>query len=397
VSRPAATDERLFLHDYAGHPFTYELARSLAEAGRHTTYAYCAATVTPRGRLHATDTLQVVPLGEGWSFEKYRLARRVLSELRLGLASVRASRQARPTTIVTCNMPVLSLMVIWLGARLQRARLVVWFQDSQGRIASAVAGSGRATAVIGRVLRALEGWGLRRAARVIAISPAMVTESARLGVEPTKVRLLENWAPLSELPLRSRDNDWAVRHGLTDVTCLLYSGTLARKHSPQLLAALAREIGDDVCVIVVSEGEGADELQRVAAGEPLPNLRVLPYQPFDELADVLGSADVLLALLEPAAAEASVPSKVWSYCCAGRPVLAAMPATNRAAEVLVGARAGLVVPPGDAAAFVTAARELLADPALRNELGAHGRRYAEAAFGEAAVRERFLHALDGAA
>ncbi|MEQ1700438.1 MAG: glycosyltransferase [Ilumatobacteraceae bacterium] len=399
---PATTGRRLFLHDYAGHPFTYELARNLAADGagddfHSVTYAYCAATVTPRGRLLPTGGLQVVPLGEGWSFEKYRLARRALSELRLGLASVRAAWRAQPTEIVTCNMPVLSLVIIALGARLRRVRLTVWFQDAQGLIAGAVAGGGRRRVggAVGRLLRALEGWGLRRAARVIAISPAMVAEARSLGVPAMRVRLLENWAPIGELPVRPRDNDWARRHDLVERTCLLYSGTLARKHSPHLLAALAREIGDDVCVIVISEGEGADELRRTAASEPLPNLRVLPYQPFDELPDVLASGDLLLALLDPAADAASVPSKVWSYLCAERPVLAAIPVGNRAAEVLQHADAGVVVAPGDADAFVAAARARCADAARRDRLGANGRRHATALFGEAAVRERFLAAAFG--
>ena len=55
------------------------------------------------------------------------------------------------------------------------------------------------------------------------------------------------------------------------------------------------------------------------------SLRCLGFQPFEVLPDVLGSADVLVAILEPDAGVFSVPSKVLSYFCAGRPVLLAVP------------------------------------------------------------------------
>ena len=40
---------------------------------------------------------------------------------------------------------------------------------------------------------------------------------------------------------------------------------------------------------------------------------LLPFQPYDSLPDMLGAADVAIALLEPEAGIFSVPSKVLSY------------------------------------------------------------------------------------
>ena len=60
-------------------------------------------------------------------------------------------------------------------------------------------------------------------------------------------------------------------------------------------------------------------------------MRLLPFQPAEQLSEVLGSGDVLVALLEPGASKFSIPSKVLSYLAAGRPVLGIMPADNPAA------------------------------------------------------------------
>ena len=75
----------------------------------------------------------------------------------------------------------------------------------------------------------------------------------------------------------------------------------------------------------------------------LDNLVLLDYQPYESLPDVLASADVLVAVLEPDAGRFSVPSKVLNYLCAGRPVLGVMPVENEAAATLLTSGAGVVV------------------------------------------------------
>ena len=47
----------------------------------------------------------------------------------------------------------------------------------------------------------------------------------------------------------------------------------------------------------------------------------------EQLAATLGSADILLGLLEPEATAFSIPSKVLSYMSAGRPIVGLMPDT----------------------------------------------------------------------
>ena len=75
----------------------------------------------------------------------------------------------------------------------------------------------------------------------------------------------------------------------------------------------------DVRVIVISEGAGNRYLQKRKAETGLENLVLMPYQPYEQLPQVLAAADVLLALLEASAGEFSVPGKVLSHLCAQRP------------------------------------------------------------------------------
>ena len=124
-------------------------------------------------------------------------------------------------------------------------------------------------------------------------------------------------------------------------------------------------------------------------------LRLLPYQPYERLPEVLASADVLVAVLEPEAGAFSVPSKVLTYLCAGRPLLGALPADNLAARVIARSGGGIVVPPRDPRALVAAAEELLADSGWRAELGRAARSYAETAFDLGRIADRFELVLGG--
>ena len=142
-------------------------------------------------------------------------------------------------------------------------------------------------------------------------------------------------------------------------------------------------------VVVLSEGLGADWLAESVARDGLANLMLLPFQPYDALPSVLASADVVLTILEPKAGIFSVPSKVLTYHCAGRPLLAAVPHENLAARIIERNGSGIVVSPTDPNGFVQAAETLLADDELRRRMSAAARRYAEQTFDIARIGDAF--------
>jgi glycosyltransferase involved in cell wall biosynthesis len=214
-----------------------------------------------------------------------------------------------------------------------------------------------------------------------------------------RVHTIENWAPLAELPVRPKDNDWARTHGLVDRFVFLYAGTMGMKHNPELIARLAESVRNegDAVVVVLSQGPGADYLREQAARRGITNLRVQGYEPFEQMPDVMGASDVLTAVLEPDAGAFSVPSKVLAYLCAGRPLLTAMPSANLASRIVSREGAGVVVAPDDVEGFVAAGRRLLDDGAAREAMGANARAYAERTFDIEAITDRFEQVLQGAA
>jgi glycosyltransferase involved in cell wall biosynthesis len=137
---------------------------------------------------------------------------------------------------------------------------------------------------------------------------------------------------------------------------------------------------------VITDGIGRDYLDRMP---PLENLRILPFQPYEKLPEVLASADVLLATLEADAGQFAVPSKILTYLCAGRPVLLAGPRENLSASILKRSGGGLVVDPDDPAAWVETARRLISDANLRADFGSKARSFAELTFDSAKITDAF--------
>lgn len=208
-----------------------------------------------------------------------------------------------------------------------------------------------------------------------------------MGCGAVKVRVVPNWGAIDEMPVRPRRNPWATAHGLTDVPVVMYAGTLGLKHDPSVLARLAQSVPDGSRVVVVSQGQGREWLETNAAD--VESLALLDYQPYEQLPDMLASADVLIVVLEQDASRYSVPSKVLNYFCAGRPVLGLLPGDNAVAHMIESAGAGIVCSPADMAAASTALNDLLADPEARERMGNAARDYAEKTFDVAVVGDLF--------
>lgn len=389
---------RVLVHDFAGHPFQLDLSRSLARRGHSVLHAYCDSYTSGKGDLSSVhgERLTTVGISVGDEFARYSPVRRARQEVLYGRRFVKVAEAFKPDVVLACNVPLLAQRVAARWFRAQGVPWIFWLQDlySVALTAAAERKAGRVGRAIGRRFSRLEGSLLLDASQVVAITEDFDQTLDDWDIPRHRRHVVPNWAPLSDLPPRPRKSSWSEEQGLADRFTFLYSGTLGLKHRPELLYELAAQHVDDAEVVVISEGMGEERLRELLAEQPLPNLRLLPFQPFDRYPDIIGSADVLVALLEPAAGRFSVPSKVLSYLCAGRPILAAIPRENLAARTIEQAGAGAVVEPQDEEAFLLAAKRLRAEPHTRQSAGQRARAYAEATFDIEQITDRFMAVID---
>lgn len=396
---------RVILHDFGGYAFPVQLSRSLAERGHEVHHAFAAGLQTPHGPLVRRPSdprnLRFAPLSIGQPFAKYGLVKRFRHERRYGAAFASLVRRVKPDVVLSANTPLGANDLALTAARRAAVPFVPWIQDvlSVGigaALQERFRGAARPiTAYYQRLERRL--W--THASSLVLISDGFSDVAHRWRIPAGRVHVIENWAPVPDLPVSDRVNPWACEHGVAERPCLIYSGALGLKHSPRLLLDLARTMqraAPDARLIVISEGPGAGFLATEQRAIGLTNLQVLGYQPFERLHEVYGSADVLLAVLTPGASTFSVPSKVLSYLCAARPIVAAIPATNPAARVIAGHRAGIVVDPNDSRCFAAEAIGLLHSPGVRETMGMNGRAFAERTFDIDRITSQFEEVLGGA-
>lgn len=384
---------RLVIHDYSGHPGQIRLSRELARRGHDVQHQFCASFVTGQGatqrRAGDPDAFTVLPVHLGSQFQRYSPVVRVWQEVQYGLKATRAVLGHHPDLAVLSNVPLLSLLLMSTALRLRGVDYVFWQQDVYSEAIDAIARRrlGRIGAVVGWLATRCERRIARHAAAVVPISDAFVDKLASWGVRGPAVHVIPNWAAIDEMPLRPKGNPWAKAHDLSDVFVVMYAGTLGWKHDPAAIADLARSLPAGTQLLVVSQGKGREWLEGTAGD--VPRLTLLDYQPYEQLPDVLATADVLLVLLERDASRYSVPSKVLNYLCAGRPILALLPSENAVSTTIEAAGAGFVVAPGDHDAASAALGNLLADLPGRSRMGSAARRYAERTFDIVEVGDRF--------
>lgn len=381
-----------------------ELSRALARRGHEVQHVCCSSiTNTSGGHMHRhaddADTLTFKGIDLGAPVAKYAYLKRQQQESRYGKLLVQAIAKFRPDVVLSGNTPLDAQKHVLPFCKAEGIRFVFWLQDMLGVAAHRILRQKLPVVgdLIGRYYLHLEKQQLRQSDAVVLITDDFRPTLASWGIRENVLHTVENWAPLADTPVCPKDNPWAQQHDLADKRCFVYSGNLGHKHNPERLVQLAEAFVDepDVRVVVISQGIGADWLKAEREAKKLDNLILLDFQPFEVLPEVLGTADVLVALLEPDAGAFSVPSKVLTYLCAQRPILLSVPAENLAARIIQQHEAGRAVNPNRAADFLGAARALLNDDSLRQRLATNGRRYAETHFDIDRTTDRFEQVLNG--
>lgn len=392
---------RILVHDFSGHPFQVQLSRELARRGHDVLHVHCASYVTGKGAVEPTaadpPTFKSMGISLGRAWDRYAYAKRVVQEIQYAKRFTATASVFQPDRLVLSNVPLFALRSISRWAASERIHTSIWLQDlysmAMAQEASRILPLGGG--MVGRLFEWIERSILLCADHVIPISENFRAVLDLWGVDRSNVTVVPNWAPIDELPMVPRDNEWARQHDLTEDIVFLYSGTLGLKHDPRLLWELAHHFRDreDIRVAIISEGIGMNWLQDRQEETRLDNLLLLPYQPYDLLPGALGAADVLVGVLEPQAGEFSVPSKLLTYLCAGRAILASVPPTNDAHELVDGNDAGIAVAPDRTHEFLQAATRLAGSSELRESLGKNARRLAEREFDVSSKADAFENAL----
>ena len=394
---------RILVHDFAGHPFQVQLSGELARRGHSVLHVYFADIPGPKGALEPLEdqpNLRIEAIHAKRKFEAYSYLQRLRVHAEYAGKVIAAIRAFQPDVVLSGNTPTDAQYILSKECQRGNIRFIHWVQDFYALALESLL-SRKFGVAAGKVFafpfHVLERKIFRTSDAVVYISNDFAAYANREKYRPQRSVVIENWACLADLPARPKENDWARENDLCEKFVFLYSGTMGLKHSPHTLLRLAERFRsyEDVRIVLVSQGIGRDVLERAKQQRQLDNLVLLDFQPYSELPEVLASADVLLASVEPDAGSFCVPSKILSYLCSGRAVLISVPPQNLAARIIAEADAGFVCDPEDEKDFIDRAVELYEKQDLCARMARNARRYAESSFDIDQIGNMFEALLSG--
>jgi glycosyltransferase involved in cell wall biosynthesis len=387
---------KIVINDYFGHAAAVQLSRALAARGHAVLHLYSGAAQMPKADLtrRADDPagFDIRAIGRREGEQRGKDAR--LAIRRYGRELAATALAFAPDVVLAGNNPLFAQQKLQSACRGADIRFVYWLKtlfsfEAEAELAGRSALSQFAAE---SYVKWLEGRLLQLSDAIVPIAEYELTllEDA-WGISSRQAMVVRDWAPLDIVSPLPKANGWSRQQGVAEQKIVLYSGTLDRQDEPELVLKMATHLRDreDVLVLVVSGGAGADRVRMEADARALGNLRVLPFQPYEAYPEVLASADVLFAAATDNAGVFSVPTKITSYLCAARPIVLCAGRSNLAADVIHQSRGGLVVDPGDDPAMRSAIIRLIDDQREREAMGARGRAYAERAFAIGPIADRF--------
>ena len=298
--------------------------------------------------------------------------------------------QWRPNVVMVVAPALVCAPTTLLVARLTGAKAWLHIQDFEVDVAFQM--SLLKSPLLQRMVLAAERGLLRSFDYVSSISGRMLDRLRQKGVKEHRVRFFPNWVDISHIyPLTAPSNYREALGIKLDTKVVLFSGTMGGKQGLMVIPEAAKKLAHRQDLMFVVCGDGVIKPQLETASIGLGNIKFLPLQPFEQLGQLLGLADIHLLPQSPEAADLVLPSKLSGMLASGRAIIATCLANTEIANVV--AQCGLVVAPEDSDALAKAIEQLLDDNEASLHFGKQARLYAEENLARDSVLGRLLEQL----
>jgi len=359
-----------------------ELAIDLRARGHDVTvvttvphYGLDAVPDTYRGKLLVDERwhgVRIIRTGV-WLPRRQNIFSRILSYLAYTVLSIPAAFKAGKPDVVICVWPPVSTgLAALLISRVRRAPLVVNVQDVYPDALFR-------NRFVPRLVRAMERFVLRRAARVTVLSEGMKAEVLARGASKDRVEVVPMWTDVEGIRPAPTHNSFRDAHDLNGKFIVLYTGNIGTYGGLGVALEAASLLKDESAIrlVIVGRGRAKATLQQRAEQLGLTNTLFLDTRPRGELSEMLAAADVSLVTLDPRIATTSVPSKAFMIMASGRPILAAMSPENEIAKIIARVGCGWCVPADSPEELAKAIRSACKLTGELPQMGTLGRKHVE--------------------
>ncbi len=231
-----------------------------------------------------------------------------------------------------------------------------------------------------RLNRRIQTQSLRRSAAVIPVSSYTKELLSPLGIEPQKMRVINNGVDLAKFPAGPPDPAILASYGFGDNFRILSLGRLDKRKGFDTTIRALQYLDDNAHYYLAGTGGYKGELERIADETGVRDrVHFLGFIPDSELADVYKCADIFS--MPARRVGRSVEGFGIVYLEAAACGVASIAGKNSGGEdAVVDGQSGYLVDPESPQALADALRDAMDNPERLRRLGASARQRTEASF-----------------
>jgi len=284
----------------------------------------------------------------------------------------------RADVVVTMTDPPLLLLLGVILKWTRKTRLVHWAQDLYPEVAEELGVLSKG-GKLASLCRRCSTWGLRQHQSIIAIGRCMKKRLVQRGLPMDLIHIIPNWTPAAQ-PIDHPANPWRRDNRLEGRFVVMYSGNFGLAHSFAAVIVAAAQLGvlrPEILFLFVGAGPRLAWVKQHVETLKLGNVRFLPPQPLERLAQTLSAADLHLVSMRQNLCGLVVPSKVYGALAAGRACVFLGPKESEAARIIEQYQCGSVIDSCDGNGLARCLAAWAANPGRLRSGGENARQAAE--------------------
>ena len=274
-----------------------------------------------------------------WSLGKTSKWRRALNFASfLTAGAFRLLTLERFDVVVALTSPPLISFLATLFVKLKGGRFCFWVMDLNPDEAIA-AGWLRQDSTVARLLEWMLRYSLRRADKTMALDRFMKERLVAKGADADRIAVVSPWSHDDTVAYSQAGREaFREQHGLTDKFVVMYSGNHSPCHPLDSLMSAALELKnrDDIVFCFIGGGSELAKVREFSAQHELCNVKVLPYQPLEELSSSLSAADLHVVVMGDAFVGIVHPCKIYNIISIGAPTLYLGPEPSHVTDLMDG-------------------------------------------------------------
>lgn len=330
-----------------------------------------------------------------WATPSAKISHKLISQASFMItALLRGLFLKRPDVILVEAQPIFTGLAGMLLAFWLRRRYVLNISDLWPDHLLSV-GAVKETSAIYRTARRVVNVMYRRAAGIIAMSPAWASRiEGHIGTH-RNLQVIFNGVDLARFQPHLDTTDFRQRYGIpADQKVIAFIGTLATQYDFELLLdALMKIQRPDTHVLLIGKGSQADFVRAQLQTPDLHHVHWIDWLPHDDMPLAWNTAYLTFwAMGDHDLYTGTIPAKLYEAMACGVPMV--IYGQGIASDILAASGAGIIVDKDGADGLATAIIQLLDDPVQRQTLSENARRYAELNYDHVRVAKRYLAALE---